>query len=286
MPVLQRPGQPDLHYRIDDHTDPWRNAPVLVLQHGNGRSSEFWFRCVPYLSRFCRVVRPDMRGLGGSGRGFDLAAGMTPQILIDDLAALCEHLSATLGRGAPVHLCGESLGGILGLGVAAQHPRLLRTLSLVATPVFISERMKQSYALGRGSRIEAMREMGARRWVDTTNRSTRFPPGTDEGLLAWYAEAFAANDFEVQLRLVEIVNSASALDFLPAVRLPVLGLYPEQGPITDAEQERVLVEALPDFRLVHLPTRYHMVHLIHPAACARHLLSFVAALDGIATDEA
>ena len=285
MPLLKRPGHPDLHYRIDDHTDPWRKAPVLVLQHGNGRSSEFWYRCVPYLSRFYRVVRPDMRGLGGSGRDFDLADGMTPQILVDDLADLCAHLSQTLGSGAPVHLCGESLGGILGLGVAAQRPHLLRTLTLVATPVFISDRMKQSYALGRGSRIEAMREMGARRWVDTTNRSTRFPPGTDEGLLAWYADAFAANDFEVQLRLVEIVNSTSAQALLPDVRLPVLGLYPEHGPITDDEQERLLRESLPDLRIVHLPTRYHMVHLIHPAACARHLLGFVAAHDGIAIDE-
>ncbi|MFN7754007.1 MAG: alpha/beta fold hydrolase [Pseudomonadota bacterium] len=285
MPLLQRHGRPDLHYRIDDHTDPWRRAPVLVLQHGNGRSSEFWYRCVPYLSRFYRVVRPDMRGLGGSGRDFDLATGMTPQILIDDLADLCAHLSLSMGAGTPVHLCGESLGGILGLGVAAQRPQLLRTLTLVATPVFISDRMKESYALGRGSRIAAMREMGARRWVDTTNRSTRFPPDTDEGLLAWYADAFAANDFEVQLRLVEIVNSASAQAFLPEVRLPVLGLYPEHGPITDDEQERLLRESLPDLRIVHLPTRHHMVHLIHPAACARHLLGFVAAHDRIAIDE-
>ena len=72
MPIVKRPKKPDLFYAIDDFTDPWRNAPYLILQHGNGRSSRFWYSWVPYLSRFYRVVRPDMRGLGLSSRDFDL----------------------------------------------------------------------------------------------------------------------------------------------------------------------------------------------------------------------
>jgi 3-oxoadipate enol-lactonase len=284
MPIFQRPGQPDLHYFIDDFTDPWRNAPLLILQHGNGRSAEFWYRSVPYLSRFCKVVRPDMRGLGKSGTNFDPKTQMDPQILIDDLADLVAHLVDTTQTDR-IHFCGESLGGILGLGLAAQHPDLLRTLTLCATPVFISDKMKQSYALGHGSRTDAMREMGAAKWVDTTNRSTRFPPETDEGMFAWYAKTFAANDFEVQLRLVEILNTASAEGFLPDVKLPVLGLYPDAGPITDAEQERLLRERLADFRIAYLPTRYHMAHMIHPATCARHVLEFIGAHDGIAVTE-
>ena len=58
MPILKRNNKPDLHYVIDDFTDPWRNAPYLILQHGNGRSSAFWYRWVPYLARFYKVVRP------------------------------------------------------------------------------------------------------------------------------------------------------------------------------------------------------------------------------------
>ena len=77
MPLLQRAGKPALHYVIDDFTDPWRNAPYLILQHGNGRSSQFWYRWVPYLARFYKVVRPDVRGLGGSSA--DLAKHMTAE---------------------------------------------------------------------------------------------------------------------------------------------------------------------------------------------------------------
>lgn len=280
MPVLQRPGEPDLHYTVDDHTDPWRDRPYLILQHGNGRAGRFWYGWVPYLSRHYRVVRPDARGLGQSPAGFDLESGITLDKLVGDLVALI----AALG-GRPVHFCGESMGGILGIALAARHPALVRTLTLVATPVFISERMKAQYSMGHASRVDAMKEMGRDAWLKATNRSTRFPPDSDPGLLDWYEAEFAKSDYDVQLAYSRLVNGANAGSFLSDIRAPVLGLYPTDGPITSAEQEAMLLERLPGMTMVHLPTRYHMVHHIAPATCATELLHFVARHDGVACHE-
>lgn len=274
MPVVSRPGQPALHYEIDDYTDPWRHAPWLLLQHGNGRSGRFWYRWIPYLSRFYRVLSPDFRGLGRSGRDFDLGTAMTVDALLADVLAVIDAVGAS-----DVHFCGESMGGILGLALAATRPERVRTLTLVATPVYINEDMKQTYALGHGSRTDAMKEMGIRAWIDATNRSTRFPPDTEPGLLDWYADEFTRNDPDVQIAMSRLVSQANAAGFLPGVRCPVLGLYPSSGPITSAEQEGMLLEALPQMRMVHLPTRYHMAHMVHPAACAHHVLHFLAQHD-------
>jgi 3-oxoadipate enol-lactonase len=281
MPDLLRSGKPRLHYRVDDYTDPWKNAPYLVLQHGNGRSSRFWYSWVPYLSRYYKVVRPDARGLGSSAADFDLERDVTVDVLVDDLAAICDALGART-----VHFCGESMGGILGLAFAATHPEQVRTLTLVSTPVYISDKMKESYSMGHASRVDAMKEMGRDAWLKATNRSTRFPPESDPGLLDWYEAEFAKSSAEVQLAYAKLVNGANAAGFLPRVKAPVLGLYPTNGPITSAEQEHMLLENLHDFRIVHLPTRYHMVHHIAPAACATALLHFMAAHDGIACHEA
>ncbi len=281
MPFLKRPDKPDLFYEIDDYTDPWRAAPYLVLQHGNGRSSRFWYSWIPYLSRFYRIVRPDMRGLGLSSQDFDLETEMSVPELVADLVAVIDALGA-----ASVHFCGESMGGILGIALAAGHPARIRTLSLVSTPVFISDRMKETYALQHGSRTDAMREMGIRRWVDVTNRSTRFPPETDPGFFDWYADEFAKNDIDVQIRMSRLVNEANAVGFLPQVRAPALGLYPTAGPITDQEQERLLLAHVPHIKLIHLPTRYHMIHHISPATCATHVLNFIALHDGLPCREA
>ena len=281
MPTLKRPNKPDLYYAIDDFTDPWRAAPYLILQHGNGRTSRFWYSWVPYLSRYYRVVRPDMRGLGQSARDFDLETQMSMQDLTGDLVAIIDALGADR-----VHYCGESSGGIVGLALAAAHPDRIRTLSLVSTPVFISDKMKQSYALQHGSRADAMRAMGIRTWVDTTNRSTRFPPDTASEFFAWYAEEFAKGDIEMLLRLVRLVNEVDATAYLPKIRIPVLGLYPTAGPITDEEQERLLLANLPQIRMIHLPTHYHMIHHIAPATCAAQVLYFLAQHDGVPCREA
>ncbi|HEY8612339.1 MAG TPA: alpha/beta hydrolase [Roseomonas sp.] len=280
MPFVERPGEPVLHYVIDDFTDPWKDAPVLLLQHGNGRSGRFWYRWVPYLSRFYRVVRPDLRGLGQSGRDFDLATGLTLEALVGDLAALLDRLGT-----ASVHYVGESMGGILGLALAATHPERVRTLTLVATPVSISGGMKERYAMGHGSRVGAMREMGIRPWVEATTRGTRLPADEQPDLFRWYVDEFVANDTNVQLRMSELVNAADASAFLPRVKAPVLGLYPTAGQITDSEQEARLKAGLRNFEMIHLPTPWHMVQLLHPAECARRTLAFCASHDGIAIEE-
>jgi len=280
MPYVERPHAPRLHYVIDDYTDPWRNAPWLILQHGNGRSHRFWYSWVPYLARHYRIVRPDVRGLGESSADFDLAREFTLEHCVDDLLAIVDHVGADA-----VHVCGESMGGIIGIALAARHPELVRTLTLVATPVFISERMKAQYSMGHASRVDAMKEMGRDAWLKATNRSTRFPPDSDPGLLDWYEAEFAKSDYDVQLAYSRLVNGANAGSFLSDIRAPVLGLYPTDGPITSAEQEAMLLERLPGMTMVHLPTRYHMVHHIAPATCATEVLHFVARHDGVACHE-
>ena len=276
MPLIERAGKPTLHYTVDDYTDPWKNAPFVILQHGNGRSSRFWYSWVPYLSRHYRVVRPDARGLGASAADFDLERELTVESLVEDLIAVTDRLGAT-----SVHFCGESMGGIFGLALAALHPERVRTLTLVSTPVYISDRMKESYSMGHKSRVDAMKEMGREAWLKATNRSTRFPPDTDPALLDWYEAEFARSSPEVQFAFARLVNGANAASFLPQVKAPVLGLYPTEGPITSAEQERMLVDNLRDFSVVHLPTRYHMIHHIAPASCAMQLLHFIARHDGV-----
>ena len=92
MPFLERTGQPRLFYEIDDHTDPWKNAPSILLQHGYARSSKFWRFCVPYLSRFYKVIRLDLRGQGQSDIHFDLDKGINLDAYLNDLTDRLDHL--------------------------------------------------------------------------------------------------------------------------------------------------------------------------------------------------
>ena len=130
MPYVTANDGVRLHYAMHDYTDPWKQAPILILQHGYSRSSRFWWSMIPYLSRFFRVVCPDLRGLGESSKDFDLDTGITVENYVADLIAIADSL-----RADTFHYCGESLGGIIGMVLAAHHPDRVRTLSLLAAPL-------------------------------------------------------------------------------------------------------------------------------------------------------
>jgi 3-oxoadipate enol-lactonase len=66
MPTLQCSPDAQLHYLVDDFTDPWRQSETILLLHGNAESGAAWYGWVPSLARRFRVVRPDMRGFGSS----------------------------------------------------------------------------------------------------------------------------------------------------------------------------------------------------------------------------
>ena len=72
-----------------------------------------------------RVIAYDHRAQGLSddpGRGYDMST------LADDATMLIRNLDA-----APCHFVGLSMGGFVGMRVAAHHPELVRTLTLMNT---------------------------------------------------------------------------------------------------------------------------------------------------------
>jgi 3-oxoadipate enol-lactonase len=280
MPFLERNSGPTLHYCLDDFTDPWRKSETILLQHGFGRSSQFWYSWVPYLSRFYKVVRPDLRGLGRSSTKFDLASGITVDAYIKDLVALLDALGLE-----SVHYCGESFGGILGMIFSALHPSRVRTLSLVSAPVSLNQKHQETFAVGFDSREAALRSMGAEKWAAATNATTRFPGDTDPGLLKWYAAEMGKSDVEVLCALYGLLRTASAADYLSDIQCPVLGLYPTAGSITSREQEDQLAAGISHMKFIHVSTKFHSILTIAPAICAQHVLHFAAQFDGIPCHE-
>lgn len=281
MPILKRIGQPDLYYEQDDYTDPWRNAPYIVLQHGFARSSKFWFQWVPYLSRFYKVIRPDLRGFGRSSKNFDLNTGIAVQAYLDDLEAILDHAGA-----ASAHYCGESMGGIIGIVFAAERPHRVRTLSLVSTPMQLNQAAKTRGSFGHASQEAALRALGARGYALSKNTVDRFPPGTDPGLMTWFAEEQGKSDIEVMIAMQKLFYSLDAAPYLPRIKAPLLGLYPSHDTHTTPAQLELLRCAVPDHTIIHIEQKYHNLHCLHPAACATHVLQFAARHDGIACREA
>ena len=280
MAFIKRHGEPTLHYEVDDFTDEWKNAPVLILQHGFGRSSNLWYRWVPYLSRFFRIVRPNLRGLGQSPLDFDPETGYTTQGFLDDILAVCDEVSP----GRPVHYCGESIGGIIGIMLAAAHPHRLRTLSLVSTPLTIPKHTQDTFAFGHPSWQDAMRTMGSEQWSVAANASTRFPPDADAAMQKWYAHDMGKSSVDSLVGLSRLAMKIDVRAQAAKITTPTLGLYPGNGRITRFDEEMVRT-TIPGILMMMMPTEFHAVQFLMAKQCAQQVLYFASQHDGTLCDE-
>jgi len=281
VPVLKRNNGPDLYYEVDDYTDPWRNAPYILLQHGFGRSSKFWYRCVPYLARFYKIIRPDFRGFGRSAPSVDPPDEFTPAACIADLDAVLDAVGAE-----SVHYCGESLGGIIGMPFAAERPKRVRTLTVISSRVKLNESSQERYKFGQNTWEDALKNLGPKAYSEAKNKSDRFAPDADPGLKQWFAEQQGSSRLESLIAVQRLAKVIDTTPYLSRIEAPMMAIYPSKGPITTPEQEELLRKHVRNLRIVHLASEYHNLHLTQPAACANHLLHFAAQHDGIACHEA
>jgi len=271
MPTLSRKELPSLHYIICDYTDPWKNAPYLILQHGYGRNGFFWYQWIPQLCRQYRVICPDLRGHGQSGKDFDLATGFTLENLSDDVIAIADSLGIE-----QFHYAGESIGGLVGLATAGRYPDRVLSLTNVSGPVFISAGARTAYALGCSSWPEAIRKLGPRQWLERTNTSTRFPPTMDAGFLSWYTDTVEKTGTDVLAALAQFAIDADATPYLAKITAPVLCLYPKQGAIANDEQQKTLERNVRNLTVRHVSTTYHMIQHIVPDECTTALQEHIA----------
>jgi pimeloyl-ACP methyl ester carboxylesterase len=106
------------------HWEEHGEGEPLLLVMGFGLSSDAWVPLLPLLGGF-RVIRFDNRGTGGSGPA---GSGFTIETLAADAAAV---LDAAGAERAHVH--GISMGGMISLSLALDHPQRLGALVLGCT---------------------------------------------------------------------------------------------------------------------------------------------------------
>lgn len=103
----------------------WGEGRPLVLVHGGGGSWSHWIRNIPVLARRFRVIAPDLPGFGDSQMP---TLPADPAEMADIVAA---GLRDVLGSDAAADFVAFSFGGVVSGHVAARHPGLVSSLTLV-----------------------------------------------------------------------------------------------------------------------------------------------------------
>ncbi|WP_372725288.1 alpha/beta fold hydrolase [Immundisolibacter sp.] len=107
-----------LHYLLAGH------GPALLLLHGWPQSSHEWRLLIPELAKRYRVIAPDLRGLGDSGRP---VGGYDKMTIAGDLRVLLrEKLGIT-----QTAVVGHDWGGAVAYALAAQDRALVTRLAIL-----------------------------------------------------------------------------------------------------------------------------------------------------------
>jgi len=123
-------------------------GPPVVLSHALGLDLTMWDALAERLAATNTVLRYDHRGHGGSAKP---AGPYALHDLVDDAARVIREW----GRG-PVAFVGLSMGGMVGQGLAVEHPDLLRGVVLANT----TARYPEAAAAGWAARIAAVEQGG------------------------------------------------------------------------------------------------------------------------------
>ncbi|MEP1951127.1 MAG: alpha/beta hydrolase [Anderseniella sp.] len=115
----------DLHGAHIHFTDSGGDGEAIIFSHGLLLDGTMFENQVAHLRGSYRCITFDHRGQGHSGVAKD---GYDLETLTADAAALIGHLDI-----APCHFVGLSMGGFVGMRLAAQKPELLKTLTLLNT---------------------------------------------------------------------------------------------------------------------------------------------------------
>jgi len=240
-------------------------APVLVLGNSLGTNAAVWDQQVPQLRQGFRLVRFELPGHGGSAAppGEYTIAGLGLGVL-----ALLDSLGVDR-----VGYCGISLGGMIGMWLAAHAPDRIAALGLVCTSAYLPP------AAGWLTRADQVRAAGMAsvcgpvisRWF--TPEYAAAAPAVVDGFRA----EFERTDPGGYAGCCAAIASMDQRPALPAIAAPTLVLAGADDPATPPEHGEVIARAIPRAHLEVIPGAAHLAAVSAPAQVTSALESHLRA---------
>ena len=260
MPTAQISPPGEMHYLLDDFTDPWRKPEAVLMIHGNHESSAAWYGWVPHLARHYKVVRPDTRGFGDS-QPMPRDFLWTMDLVIDDFVQFMDSLGIH-----SFHLVSAKIGGTIARAFAARRPDRVRTLTVVGSPV--PKRAEGKAALIKG--IEEGIESRARGGM-AARLGSSFPPEAVE----WWIKFMGRTPASSVLGFANAINFCDITVDIPKIRCPTLVITTEGSKLASVEETRAWQQQIPNSKLVVLPGDSYHVAATDPDRCASVTLDFL-----------
>ncbi|MGH3736051.1 MAG: alpha/beta fold hydrolase [Micromonosporaceae bacterium] len=268
MPVMTVNG-------VGLHVTDEGSGPPVVFGHGLLWSGEMFRPQIDALRGGYRCVTVDWRGQGGSEvtpGGYDM------DTLTGDLIAVLDQL----GLDA-VHYVGLSMGGFVGMRLAARHPERVRSLALLNTSAGPEDPEK----IGRYRLLARIVRFFGTRPVAGPVEKIMFGPAflTDPARAAerqrLRRELLGLRRTGTVRATYGVIDRPDVYDLLPAIAAPALVLAGQHDVATPLPKSERLHADIAGSRLVVVPRAGHTSTLEQPEAVTEALSEHLAAAEAL-----
>jgi pimeloyl-ACP methyl ester carboxylesterase len=248
-----------------------RGAPPVLLLHGGAANSHWWDWLAPELARNLRVLALDFPGHGGSD--WPRPSRYRMQDFVRVVAGFAQKLGIR-----PLDLVGHSMGGKVGMLMAARYPRRVQRLVIVdATPDVSADGLAEMRQIGtRPLRLFPSRQAAARAFRLIPRETVARPARLRELALRSTRHRGRGRwslgpDREFFSRVVPQV----AWPLLPQIGCPTLILRAERSRILYRQTAVAMRHAIPRATLLEIPGTCHHLILERPTPVARAICDFL-----------
>ncbi len=262
-----------------------REAPVVLMLHGNPTWSFYWRRLISALCLTHRVIAPDHIGCGKSDKPGDDTYSYRLAERVEDI----ETLVAQLGL-KDITLAVHDWGGMIGMGWAHRHPDLVARLVVLNTAAFpmpSTKRLPASLWLARDTTAGALLVRGFNAFARGATRlavtRVKLPKEVRDGLCAPY------DSWDHRRAVLRFVQDIPLRESDPSFSLvrevgerlhqfndrPVLICWGDRDFVFDEHFLRVWKSALPEAEVHQFPDCGHYVLEDAPAEIEQLVRSFL-----------
>lgn len=265
MPTFQR-GHTTIAYTDTGAPAGREDAPVVLFAHGLLFSGWMFQHQIAHLKDRYRCVTIDFRGQGDSPRAM---GGYDMDTLTVDVAELLRHLQIPV-----VNYVGLSMGGFVGIRLAARNPESVHTLTLMDTAATAEEPTNRARykTLAKVYRVAGIKPLRSRVAPIMLAEGNQTAPWVDE----WMAELERTD----RAGLVKAIESVADRDSCEdeAIRLiaPTLVMVGAQDAATPPAKSRRLMELITDSRFHEIPGAGHSPSMERPEEVNAILEAFLS----------